>query len=109
MDGVRPMSDLAQILPFPGVDAAPGARPASFAEYLVSIGLWRRISFRRGAQMVLGALGADVGPLQSGPVGLPQVLGKPFRLCLIGIFHLFRRTLGSVTGVTDPFGVLVHV
>ena len=33
------MSDLARIYPFPGVDTAPGNRPATFAEYLVSIGL----------------------------------------------------------------------
>ncbi|MCH7901264.1 MAG: tyrosine-type recombinase/integrase, partial [Acidobacteria bacterium] len=33
------MSDLARIYPLPGVDTAPGDRPATFAEYLVSIGL----------------------------------------------------------------------
>jgi integrase/recombinase XerD len=33
------MSDLARIYAFPGVDTAPGGRPATYAEYLVSIGL----------------------------------------------------------------------
>ena len=33
------MSDLARVYPLPGVDVAPGGRPATFEEYLVSIGL----------------------------------------------------------------------
>ena len=55
----------AQIIEFPGVGTSPGARPATFEEYLVSIGLSKNtirnyVSRLVRAERMLAEIGATV-------------------------------------------------